>query len=257
MMKVTEGRTTLTALVCAIIFIMSSQLSQAGLREDLGVVAAWSLDQDTIDKNTVEDSVGENHGTITGGPKSIPGFAGDALSFDGAIDLVKMPNDIFFPSVTVEAIIRPTLGTRNPIYDKYNYGIQLLDSNQVGVWIRADTEVGNQWPQTYTPFPTDGQWHHVVGVVEDQETVKIYLDGELKGTANAPDSISIAYGASVKPSIAYTQHMGGIWYEGDIDEVAVYEGALSDTDVKKLYIRSFAVGPAGKMAITWGILKRQ
>ncbi len=234
-----------------------TSLSQAGLRTDLGAVAIWSLDEDTIDKLIVEDSFEQNNGTITGGPKNVPGFAGEALDFDGIIDLVRMTSDIIFPSVTMEAIIKPTLGTRNPIYDKYNYGIQLMDNNTVGIWIRADTEVGNQWPSAYTPFPTDGEWHHVVGVVEDQKSVKIYIDGELKKTTAAPDSISVAYGASQKPTIAYTQHMGGIWYEGSIDEVAVYEGALSDVDVQRLFTGSFAVEPDEKMAVTWGMLKQQ
>ena len=243
-------------LVCMAAFAIVNQSSQADVREELGLVAMWSLDQETVKGNDVEDVFGENNGTITGKPKVIPGFAGDALDFDGFTDLVRMTNDIFFPSVTMEAIIKPTLGTRNPIYDKYNYGIQLLDSNQVGIWIRADTEVGNQWPSAYTPFPTDGQWHHVVGVVKDTEFVKIYLDGELKGTANAPDSISMAYGSSQKPTIAYTQHLGGIWYEGAVDEVAIYEGALTDADVKRLYTASFAVEPAGKLAINWGLIKR-
>ena len=45
--------------------------------------------------------------------------------------------------------------------------------------------------------------------------------------------------------------------EGSIDEVAIYEGALSDADVQRLYIRSFAVEPAEKIAVTWGTLKQQ
>ena len=48
-----------------------------------------------------------------------------------------------------------------------------------------------------------------------------------KKTTPAPDPISIAYGAGQKPTIAYTQHLGGIWYAGAIDEVAIFEGALS------------------------------
>ena len=238
------------------LFAVGNQPSEAGVREDLGLVALWTLDEDTINGNIVEDVFGEYDGTITGKPKTVPGARGDALSFDGVVDLVQMTNDIFFPSVSMEAFIKPVLGTRNPIYDKYNYGIQLLDSNQVGIWIRAETDdAANQWPSAYTPFPTDGQWHHVVGVAEDQENVKLYLDGELMNTTPTPDSISVAYGASLKPSIAYTEHMGGIWYEGDIDEVAVYEGALSDDDVKRLYNLT-AVEPADKIAVAWGMLKR-
>ncbi|HIE28511.1 TPA: hypothetical protein EYP66_14620 [Candidatus Poribacteria bacterium] len=35
--------------------------------------------------------------------------------------------------------------------------------------------------------------------------------------------------------IAYTQHLGGIWYHGAIDEVAVYDRALSEIEVQKNY----------------------
>lgn len=255
-MKATLRFSTLLAFfICMTVFVILASPSRADLREEFGLVAMWSLDEDTLDGNRVEDVFGENFGTTTGNPHMIPGFVGDGLDFDGITDLIRMTNDIFFPSVTMEAFINPTLGTRNPIYDKYNYGIQLNDSDQVGIWIRADTEVGNQWPSVYTPFPTDGQWHHVVGVAEDTVNVRIYIDGELKGTTSTPDSISIAYGASQKPTIAYTQHMGGIWYEGGIDEVAIYEGALSDGDVQRLYTLSAAVEPSGKLAATWGMLK--
>ncbi len=248
--------TALMFSVCLTIILGDIQPLDASLREELGLVALWTLDGETIRGNTVEDESAEFPGTITGDPKVIRGAIGDALSFDGLVDLIRMTNDIFFPSVSMEAIVRPILGTRNPIYDKYNYGIQLTESNQGGIWIRADTEdAAKQWPSAYTNFPRDGQWHHVVGVAEDQENVRIYLDGELKTTTPAPDSISLAYGAQVKPSIAYTQHLGGIWYEGDIDEVAVYEGALSHIDVKRLYIGALAIQAESKLTTIWGKIK--
>ena len=243
-------------LACVTALVIFINLAEAGVRERLGLTAHWTLDKGTVDGKTVQDVFGDNDGTITGKPKIGKGFNGDALDFDGAVDFVKMTDDIFFPSVSIEANINPTLGTRNPIYDKYNYGIQLLDNNQVGIWIRADTnQQANQWPSAYTPFPTDGKWHHVVGVTESKKSVKIYLDGELKKTTPAPNPISVAYGANDKPTIAYTRHLGGIWYEGSIDEVAVYEGALSDADVKQLYNTAFAVEAAGKLAVAWGRMK--
>ena len=228
------------------------------LREKMGLVALWTFDKGTLQAKTVEDVFGKNSGTITGKPATIDGFRSEALDFDGAVDLIRMGEDLFFPSVTIEAIVKPTLGTRNPIYDKYNYGIQLLDNNTVGIWIRADTaNAAKHWPSAYVPFPTDGEWHHVVGVVENKKSVRIYLNGEQKKSTPAPDPISIAYGAAHKPTIAYTQHLGGIWYAGGIDEVAIFEGALSDADVRRLHTRALAVAYTGKLAVTWGTLKTQ
>ena len=63
----------------------------------------------------------------------------------------------------------------------------------------------------------------------------------------SPDPISIAYGAAHKPTIAYTQHLGGIWYAGAIDEVAIFEEALSDADVRRLHTLALAVEPTGEI----------
>ena len=243
-------------------FVMSTTLIQsteaADPRVKMGLVALWTFDKDTVHGKEVKDVFGKNTGTITGKPDQIEGFHSEALDFDGAVDLIRMGEDLFFPSVTIEAIIKPTLGTRNPIYDKYNYGIQLLDNNSVGIWIRADTgNPAKHWPSAYVPFPTDSEWHHVVGIVENKKSVRIYLDGVLKRMTPAPDPISIVYGAAHKPTIAYTQHLGGIWYAGAIDEVAIFEGTLTDTDVKRLHTLALAIEPTGKLAITWGTLKTQ
>ena len=246
-------------LISFVISIMVIQsVAAEDPREKMGLAALWTFDKDTVQGKDVEDVFGKNSGTITGKPAQIDGFRSEALDFDGTVDLIRMGEDLFFPSVTMEAIIKPTLGTRNPIYDKYNYGIQLLDNNNVGIWIRADTaNAAKHWPSAYTPFPTDGEWHHIVGVVENKKSVRIYLDGELKKTTPAPDPISIAYGAAHKPTIAYTQHLGGIWYAGGIDEVAIFEGALSDADVRRLHTQALAIKHTGKLAVTWGRLKTQ
>lgn len=241
----------LGAIVALVATAASAEAASA--REQYGLVALWTFDAATVKGGAVAPEFGENGGTVVGKPESVAGFRGEARSFDGVADYVKMTDDIFFPSVSMEAIIRPTLGSRNPIYDKYNYGIQLSDANQVGIWIRDDAE---QWPQVYTAWPTDGAWHHVVGVAEDGEQVRIYVDGKPKGTAQAPNSIDIPYGAGVKPTVAYTQHLGGIWYEGDVDEVAVYEGALTDKEVGVLYGLSLGVEAAGRLTATWAALKR-
>ena len=246
----------LVGLAIPITVIQSAETADP--RVKMGLAALWTFDKGSVQGKDVEDVFGKNSGTITGKPDQIDGFRSEALDFDGVVDLIRMGEDLFFPSVTMEAIIKPTLGTRNPIYDKYNYGIQLLDNNSVGIWIRADTaNAAKHWPSAYVPFPTDGEWHHVVGVVENKKSVRIYLDGELKKTTPAPDPISIAYGAAHKPTIAYTQHLGGIWYAGGIDEVAIFEGALSDADVRTLHTLALAIEPTGKLAITWGTLKAQ
>ena len=105
----TKVFTTLMFSVCLTIILGNIQPLDASLREELGLVALWTLDGETIRGNTVEDESAEFPGTITGNPKIIRGAIGDALSFDGVVDLIRMTNDIFFPSVSMEAIVRPIL----------------------------------------------------------------------------------------------------------------------------------------------------
>ncbi|MBC8230557.1 LamG domain-containing protein [bacterium] len=241
-------------LVCATIIVIYHSNTATARIED-GLVSVWTLDKDTIKGKGVNDTFGDNHGNFVGNPKQVKGQLGGALSFDGVVDYVKMTLDIEPESTTMEALIKPVLDSRNPIYDKYNYGIQLLqsgNSDTVGIWIRDDKVA---WPSAYTEYPKDDEWHFVTGVVKHKEHVQIYLDGKLKKTTPAPNPIDKAY-SSLLPMIAYTQHLGGIWYHGSIDEVAVYERALSEIEVQKNYADRLAVSPAGKLTAIWGRIKK-
>ncbi|MBC8230555.1 LamG domain-containing protein [bacterium] len=259
------GKFVTIILVCVTIILICHSNTATARIED-GLVSVWTLDKDSIKGNSVNDTFGKNHGAFVGNPKEIKGKLGEALSFDGVVDYVhfvhrrlrltvKMTLDIEPESATMEALIKPVLDSRNPIYDKYNYGIQLLqsgNSDTVGIWIRDDKVA---WPSAYTEYPKDDEWHFVTGVVKHKEHVQIYLDGKLKKTTPAPNPIDKAY-SSLLPMIAYTQHLGGIWYHGSIDEVAVYERALSEIEVQKNYADRLAVSPAGKLTAIWGRIKK-
>ena len=64
--------TAIVFSMCLTFAIGDIQPLRAGLREELGLVALWTLDGETIKGNTVEDKSGEFFGTITGNPKVIP-----------------------------------------------------------------------------------------------------------------------------------------------------------------------------------------
>ena len=134
------GKLLTTILVCVTIILICHSNTATARIED-GLVSVWTLDKDSIKGKGVNDTFGENHGNFVGDPKQIDGKLKGALSFDGVVDYVKMTLDIEPESVTMEALIKPVLDSRNPIYDKYNYGIQLLhsgNSDTVGIWIRDD-----------------------------------------------------------------------------------------------------------------------
>ena len=76
--------------------------------------------------------------------------------------------------------------------------------------------------------------------------------GENDGKINSRDTRShvvVAVGhdrnAFIKP----------LYFEGEIDDVAVYHRALDKKEVQENYQIAFDVKPAGKLAVTWGAIK--
>jgi hypothetical protein len=81
----------------------------------------------------------------------------------------------------------------------------------------------------------DNQWHHLVGIYTGP-TISIYVDGALQTTgacANQP----INYGGTPLYGEIGAKANGQATtpFEGDIDQVVIWNRALSSTDVTTLY----------------------
>ena len=76
----------------------------------------------------------------------------------------------------------------------------------------------------------DNMWHNVVGVIDRSDsTASIYIDGIYKN--------KITFSASVynTDNLAIGGWLGPENFNGDIDDVRIYNRALSANDVKALY----------------------
>ncbi|MDH4240213.1 MAG: hypothetical protein OEW48_11680 [Phycisphaerae bacterium] len=80
-----------------------------------------------------------------------------------------------------------------------------------------------------------GSWYHVVGVYDDKD-VRIYLNGELRGrrtfdleTGSTTPDKNLVIGAKSYDSTI------NAFFGGKIDEVRIYDGALSDAEIWALY----------------------
>lgn len=86
-------------------------------------------------------------------------------------------------------------------------------------------------------------WHHFAYVVDDTNNVqKLYVDGSVASTTTYTESISYDTGGVGTDTFIGKHGDGGTTYDfnGLIDDVRVYNVALSDSDIKSLY----AAGPA-------------
>ncbi len=110
----------------------------------------------------------------------------------------------------------------------------------------------------------DDQWHHYVVVAKDRERdPSMYIDGELKEVEHRDGQRVIA----LEPSPGRALHIGAVfperfdsWSNNAIDDLAIFNVALSQADVERLGKgvdnSIFAVSPSGKLATTWAILKQ-
>ena len=110
----------------------------------------------------------------------------------------------------------------------------------------------------------DDQWHHYVVVAKDRERdAAMYIDGELKEVEHLDGQRVIA----LEPSPGRALHIGAAlperfdsWTNNTIDDLAIFNVALSQADVERLGKgvdnSIFAVSPSGKLATTWAILKQ-
>ncbi len=171
-------------------------------------------------------------------PASISDGACDAgMAFTGG-DRVTVPNaDSLEPEhVTVEAWVRSS----GPGYDAYvvakgaescwassyaiysgpGYGLQfyIFDGSQ---YISSPDAGTDLW---------DGEWHAVVGSY-DGAAVRLYVDGVEVGEGT-PVETSIAYGLSTDDDLLIGAYRGcTLPWEGDIDEVRIWERALTADEV--------------------------
>ena len=69
-------------LIFMVLAAMWADTATAEIVKD-GLVGYWTFDQENIVGDTVRDVVGNNHGTMGGGPEIVAGKYGEALEFDG------------------------------------------------------------------------------------------------------------------------------------------------------------------------------
>jgi hypothetical protein len=192
-----------------------------------GLVLRYAFD------GSANDSVGANNGTIMNGASFTTGKISQALSFDGVDDYVNLGTPISQsdPNLTVSAWVKtnnpsvggPVLTTNNFLID-----INLVGDNRVKLtkWGVADIFIG--------PYPADTAWHHLV-VVYSSTGVVMYVDGVIRSetSANGSSFTTESRGNQIGHS---TEEVGGLrYFSGQIDDLRIYNRALTAADVAGLY----------------------
>lgn len=174
-------------------------------------------------------------GTSNGVTFSAPKYGAASGDFTGVSDYVSMGNVLDFPStLSVEAWIKESGSNLNgaSIVDNSNsgwssgYGLAFTDPNTIIFFINFGW---GGYEATYT-LGNNGEWHHVVGTYDGQN-IRIFVDGI--------EGVPYAYASYIEPNSTSESFMIGSGpggnFTGYIDEVAIYDIALSPTTITNHY----------------------
>jgi len=209
-----------------------------------GMVAYWPFDEGT--GTDVYDAVGNNHGTMYNASWD-DGVVGSSLSFvSDAGDYVEIPDsDSLTPSqaITIGYWVYNVGGHRAGLFkyaacpsqsDGRSYRIQVNDSGEFVVSFFEDTDtLGVIRSNSIIPA---NEWHFVATTF-DQGEAAVYIDGELDNTETM--SISSIMNDNQPLTIAaehnYCDHQLKTGFEGLLDEVVIFNRALSEGEIANLY----------------------
>ena len=194
------------------------------------LVASYSFE------NNVQDGSGNGlDGTIRGNPAFVEGIAGMALSFDGVNDFVDLGDNAAFDiteQITLSAWVNTNdagNGQHNPYVSKGDqaYAIKHANSNTIEFFIY---DAGWHTANVSVDSSFNGEWHHVLGTYDGNE-LKTYVDGVLGATVAHEGSIEVQ---TNNLTIAMNSQETDRYYDGVIDEVKIYDRALSPSEVRFL-----------------------
>ena len=219
-----------------------------------GLVGYWKLDEGS-GTFANDDSGNGNTGNLVGNPLYIDGVSGKALQFDGVDDYVSIPDSqsLRIQSFTLAAWIYMTErpyqhGSRHSsIFNKFHYQIGTGDtgftftfvdptSTDDNLMIAIGDGIDDRQLVRYNSINdlTLNQWHFVTGTW-DGSIASIYIDGQLKSSANT-DEYTIAYDST--PLALGTEVASGakdVWFKGIIDEAMVYNKTLTAEEIQDAY----------------------
>jgi hypothetical protein len=206
-----------------------------------GLVLRWTLDSTTIADLSGNGVQGVTNGSFT----SVAGVVGQALRFNGADSYIVAPgakDASFFRSLTLSSWINTTNASRTEaIFSKYSSAGReagyILTTNQNGnldLRIGGTNMTGGAHSATDKTKINDGRWHHVIVVISlEAQNITFYVDGKLTSTTAMqmlPNDAGALLQLGQNPYIPY-----GNYFTGSMDEVQIYNRALTPTEANTVF----------------------
>jgi prepilin-type N-terminal cleavage/methylation domain-containing protein len=216
---------------------------------DVSFLYGWSMNEGT--GGTIGDS--GYLGNIQGNTQWVDGKVGSALNFDTGTDglggYVQVPDSSALELTTAGTVeswiyadsLIPNQGAGivhkgdAADFSDEAYSLQFWTGNTIALLV--DSSPGSYQLIQSTVNLVPGQWYHVVGTW-DSSGMRIYINGQL----NNSNTVSVvaqknsgALNIGAQLSSSYNSSLQNLGFNGIIDEVQVYDKALSADEISAYY----------------------
>ena len=198
-------------------------------------------------------------------------FGGGAINFDGVDDYVVVGNtfNMGLDDQTQSAWIKTTATQLAGIAGKgyltsnaSGMGIFLRETGHFDVNLRLSGGISIAVGITPETIVNDGKWHFVVGVADRGSAtgLKLYIDGELKATADitslSSDTLTSSHYFAVGSVDLLPGHTSyGRFFDGEMGIVQVWGRVLSLEEIKAIYVSKNAWYPKNGLVSRWSMEK--
>jgi hypothetical protein len=225
-----------------------------------GLVGWWPFNG-----NAIDESINTNDGTVNGATLTADrnGNANKAYNFNGINNYIEAPSNT---GLQLSAAYSIGLWFKSNIFNAGQYGYTLISKIQSSGWyggyetmigetnsIGGVNHTGNINGNFQLPYSglSSGNWYSVI-VTFNGTQLKLYVNGNIVNTVNQSGTLQTGN----DPLRFGRRGGGGIydqWFNGVIDDIGIWNRALTECEVKKLYTSgSFSVSSSASNTICVG-----
>jgi hypothetical protein len=189
---------------------------------------------------TARDRVGSDDGQLLSGVTFMSGFRGKAFHFNG------QGSEVLFDEVggnfdrnpfTLAFFIKTTsplsqaIWEKRPVCNAASFWGFRMTGNLWGAELDGDEFGTDNTGVPGAPIIADGHWHHVA-LVRDGTNNTIYVDGANPSTAISPHPVQLSNTAPMRAGMSACTGIDGTNpYDGDLDELMIFDQALSQPQI--------------------------
>jgi protein associated with RNAse G/E len=211
---------------------------------DISLVGHWQFGGDASDS-----SYFGNNGSLYNGASATEGV----LKLDGVDDYVEVAANTHLAvrnELTIAAWVKynkqSETGDHDIVWDGQNWRYALRRTNDAYRFLIYDTTTAT-WKVVDTTGMTfdKDKWYHIAATYKNASggtsgKITIYVNGTYNNELTLPASITLnAHTGYMRFGVAQYLGPGGVWFNGDIDDIKLFNRTLEPWEVRRMYNENY------------------